>query len=216
MVDVLLILWYTQYYNGWRTIDTLMYRVFPWLIYYWYFDILRISMVGELLIHWDALYFQGCCTIDTLIHSYFDGWRTIDTSIYSVVQCLAYYWYFDLLRISIVSVQLILWDASSFDGWRTIESLIFSEIQWLAYYWYFDKHRISMVGVLLILWDTPYFDCWRNINIWYTQYFDGWRTIDTLIYGKVRCLAYYWYFKILRISMVGVPLILWYKPYLDV
>ena len=50
VVDVQLILWVTQYFDGRRTVDTLRYSVFFWLTYCWYFAILSISALFILLI----------------------------------------------------------------------------------------------------------------------------------------------------------------------
>ena len=123
MVDVLVILWDTKYFYGWRTGDTLRYQVFLWLsycdtlryfvfwwlTYCWHFEILCILMVDVLLILWDT--------------SYFDGWRTGDTLRYFVFWWLTYWWYFEIISILMVDVLLILWDTNYFDGWRTGDTL---------------------------------------------------------------------------------------------
>ena len=51
-------------------------------MYYLYFDILSISMVGVLLILWYTKYFDGVCIIDTLSTNCFGGLRIIDTLVY--------------------------------------------------------------------------------------------------------------------------------------
>ena len=132
MVDVLLILWDTPYFDGWRTIDTLRYYVFRWLTYCWHFDYTKYFHV--LLILWDTTYFDDLCTVDTLI--------------YSVFLWLTYCWYFEILRILMVGVLLILLDTTFF--------------LWSTYCWYFEILRILMVDVLLILLGSTYFDGWRT------------------------------------------------------
>ena len=168
MVALLLILWYTFYFDGLCTVSTLGYNVFRWLDYCWYLDILSTSMVGVVLILWDT--------------KYFDGWCTVDTSRYFVFRRLTYCWYFELLSISMIDVLLTLWDTSIlmaglllilryteyFDGWRSVDTLRYLVFRLLTYCWCFDILSIWMVHILLILWGTVYFD--------------GWRTVDTLGY----------------------------------
>ena len=50
MVDVLLILRGTQYFDGWRTVGTLRYSEFWCFAYCWYFEILSISALFILLL----------------------------------------------------------------------------------------------------------------------------------------------------------------------
>jgi len=50
MVRGLLILWYSKYLDGSRTIDTLIFHVFGWYAYYRYFGILSISAFFGLLV----------------------------------------------------------------------------------------------------------------------------------------------------------------------
>ena len=93
----ILISWYTNYFDGLRTIDTFVYWVFPWFVYYWYFGLLGISMDYILLILWYTEYFDWLVTIDTLI--------------YEIFRCVGNYWYYDILSISTGCVPLKLWYA---------------------------------------------------------------------------------------------------------
>ena len=82
MGRVLLILWYTSYFDmlrtldilyfsyfdGSRPVDTLVYLVFQWIAYYRYLGILRISMCRVLLILWYTSYFDGSRTVDALVY----------------------------------------------------------------------------------------------------------------------------------------------------
>jgi len=153
MTDVMLILWNAENFNDWRTVVTLVFRsltyfytlrkwVLWWFPYCWYFDILSSSMIDVLLVLWYTQYFDVSRYFILWDNEYFDGCHTVDTLIYLVFRLLAYFWYFNILCISIIYVC-----------------------------WYFDILSISVYDAVLIFLFTQYFDDVLLI-LWYTYVFD--------------------------------------------
>jgi len=110
MVDVLLILLDTKYFDDLRTVDTLRYLVCWWPTDWLYFWIRSTLMVNVLLILWGIQYVDGWHTVDISGYKVF-WWLTYCYTLrYLVILWWTYCWYFWIICIFMVNVLLIRWD----------------------------------------------------------------------------------------------------------
>ena len=232
MGNVLLILGDTQYFYGWRTVDTWRYSVFRRVTYCSLLEIrcfvLCHNILRTVLRAWKLKTQVYCWYLETLIISmgnvllilggthYFDGWRTVDTWRYSVFRCVTYCWYLEILSISMGDVLLILGDTQYFDGWRAVDAWRYSVFRWVTYRWYLEILSISMGNILLILGDTLF--CPLSKYSTHSAELENWKIkyiVDTWRHSLFRWVTYCWYLEVLSISTDDVLLILGDTQYFD-